>query len=231
MEKLLSIITFEYYKDLSNHSTEAMGETGLFSIAQAMIIMKGLMGRCLNRKTTLDHLHGKMRLTKEKLNELKTWKVVQEQKLVMVEKARDEFYQRTEELTKVLEEKEKEIRLVKEVAVREYCDSDDLLLELEVSYGDGFDEALRQIKSLYPKLDVSTVKINTRISRQFSPFILRTQTNYLVRMRPSTMLMMMEPMLKYKMNKPVTKWIYWLRRRMGPLLRLCNSSFLFYFLF
>ena len=33
-ERLTSIITSENYKDLSNHSTEAMGETRLFSIAQ-----------------------------------------------------------------------------------------------------------------------------------------------------------------------------------------------------
>ena len=33
LEKLLSIITCEDYEDLGNHSTEAMGEMGLFSIA------------------------------------------------------------------------------------------------------------------------------------------------------------------------------------------------------
>ena len=32
--KLSSIIGSEDYKDLGNHSTEAMGETGLFSITQ-----------------------------------------------------------------------------------------------------------------------------------------------------------------------------------------------------
>ena len=34
LEKLTSIITSDNYKDLSNHATEAIGETGLFSIAQ-----------------------------------------------------------------------------------------------------------------------------------------------------------------------------------------------------
>ena len=37
LEKLLSIIGNEDYKDLGNHSTEAMGETGLFSIAQVRV--------------------------------------------------------------------------------------------------------------------------------------------------------------------------------------------------
>ena len=30
LEKLLSILTFEDYEDLNNHTTEAMGESGLF---------------------------------------------------------------------------------------------------------------------------------------------------------------------------------------------------------
>ena len=34
LEKLSSIITAEDYEDLGNHSTEAMGETSLFAVAQ-----------------------------------------------------------------------------------------------------------------------------------------------------------------------------------------------------
>ena len=37
LERLSSIITFEDYEDLGNHSTEAMRETGLFNIAQVLI--------------------------------------------------------------------------------------------------------------------------------------------------------------------------------------------------
>ena len=37
LEKLSSIIGSEDYEDLGNHSTEAMGETGLFSIAQVRV--------------------------------------------------------------------------------------------------------------------------------------------------------------------------------------------------
>ena len=33
LEKILSIITSDGYKELSNHATEAMGETGLFCVA------------------------------------------------------------------------------------------------------------------------------------------------------------------------------------------------------
>ena len=42
----------------------------------------------------------------------------------------------------------------------EYRDSDTLLSKLGVSYNDGFDVALRQVKTLYPELNVSSVNIN-----------------------------------------------------------------------
>ena len=38
LEKLSSIISTEDYEDLGNHSTEAMGETGLFAVTQVTFI-------------------------------------------------------------------------------------------------------------------------------------------------------------------------------------------------
>ena len=64
-----------------------------------------------------------------------------------------------EELKKTLEDKEKEVRQAKEF-VLEYRDSDALIAELRVSYNDGLDDALRQAKALYPKLDFSSVNIS-----------------------------------------------------------------------
>ena len=66
----------------------------------------------------------------------------------------------TEELKKTLENKEKEVCQAKEVAVLEYRDSDALIAELGVSYNDGFDDALRQAKALYLKLDFSSINIS-----------------------------------------------------------------------
>ena len=66
----------------------------------------------------------------------------------------------TEELKKVLEDKENDLRHAKETVVLEYRDSDALLSELGVSYNDGFDDALHQAKALYPKLDFSSVNIS-----------------------------------------------------------------------
>ena len=58
-----------------------------------------------------------------------------------------------------MEDKENDLHHAKETAVLEYRDSDALLSELGVSYNDSFDDALRQAKALYPKLDFSSVNI------------------------------------------------------------------------
>ena len=113
LEKLSSIIGSEDYEDLGNHSTEAMGETGLFSIAQVrvrctlaciyslfetnslslqvMLMTKGLIKRSLHHKTALGRVHEKAKLAEEELFELRNWKLVTEQKLKLPEQARDEF--------------------------------------------------------------------------------------------------------------------------------------------
>ena len=123
-------------------------------------MMTGLMGRCLNHETTLGRVCDKARLTEDELIKLKNWNVVTEQKLKLAEQARDEYYKLVEDLKKTLGEKEKEIHQAKEVTVLEYHDSDALLSALGVSYNDGFDDALHQVKALYPKLDLSSVNIN-----------------------------------------------------------------------
>ena len=108
----------------------------------------------------LERVREKARLADEELLELKTWKVVTEQKLKLAEQARDEYQRMAEDLKTVLEDKEDELRLAKEKAVQEYRDSDAFLTELRTSYNDGFDDALRQAKALYPKFDFSAVNIN-----------------------------------------------------------------------
>ena len=92
-----------------------------------------------------------------------------EQKLKLAERARDEYQKMTEELKIVLEDKENNLRLAKERVVQEYRDSDALLSELGVSYNDGFDDALRQAKALYPKLDFSTVNITVAEATSVHP--------------------------------------------------------------
>ena len=124
-----------------------------------MLMTKGLMERSLHHEMTLGRVREKAKLAEEELFELRNWKVVTEQKLKLAERARDEYQKMTEELKKVLEDKENDLCHAKEAAILEYRDSDALLLELGVSYNDGFDDALRQAKALYPKLDFSSINI------------------------------------------------------------------------
>ena len=53
--------------------------------------------------------------------------------------------------------------------VQEYRDSDALLSELGVSYNDGFNDALRQAKALYPKLNFSAVNITVAEATSVHP--------------------------------------------------------------
>ena len=94
LEKLSSIISSEDYEDLGNHSTEAMGETGLFAVAQVMfvrrftpvhstlflsntlslfqslVMMKGLMDWCLNREAALERVRAKAEQMEDELSQL-----------------------------------------------------------------------------------------------------------------------------------------------------------------
>ena len=125
-----------------------------------MLMTKGLMDRAFHHETALERVRDKAKMAEEELLELKNWKVVTEKKFKLPEEARDEYQRMTEELKTVLEDKEDEFHLSKEKAVQEYRDSDALLTELGTSYTDGFDDALRQAKALYPKFDFSAVNIN-----------------------------------------------------------------------
>ena len=103
---------------------------------------KGLMEQSLHHEMALRRVCEKAKLAEEELFELRNRKVVTEQKLKIAEWARDEFQKMTEELKKVLEDKENDLRHAKETAVLEYHDSDALLSELGLSYNDDFDDAL-----------------------------------------------------------------------------------------
>ena len=86
-----------------------------------------------------------------------------------------------EEAKKILEDKDKEIqdlkdqlRQAKEVAVREYCDSDALLSELGDSFLEGFDDAFPQVKRAYSDLDVSNIKVEDQGQTSIMPVALES---------------------------------------------------------
>ena len=130
---------------------------------------KGLMDRSLHHEMALERVSKKAKLAEEELFELKNRKVVTEQKLKLAERVRDEYQKMTKELKKILEDKENDLRQARKRAVQEYRDSDALLSELGVSYNDGFDDALRQAKALYPKLDFSSVNITVAQATSVHP--------------------------------------------------------------
>ena len=130
---------------------------------------KGLMDRALRNELALERVRDQAKVTEEELLQLKNWKVVTEKKLKLAEEARDEHQKAVEVLKAVLEDKEDELRLAKEKAVQEYRDSDALLTELGSSYTDGFEDALRQAKALYPKFDFSAVDINVAEGTSVQP--------------------------------------------------------------
>ena len=134
-----------------------------------MLITKGLIDRSLHHEMALERVREKAKLTEEELFELRNWKVVTEQKLKLAERARDEYQKMTEELKKILEDKENDLRQARERAVQEYRDSDALLSDLGVSYNDGFDDALHQAKAFYPKLDFSSVNITVAEATSVHP--------------------------------------------------------------
>ena len=104
--------------------------------------------------------------TKDELNQLRNCKPKMEKKLELSEKARKSLEKVTEEAKRALEGKDKEIQdlkdevhQAKDVAVREYRDSDALISELGDFFLQGFDDAIRQVKKSYPDLDVSKIKV------------------------------------------------------------------------
>ena len=130
-------------------------------------MMKDLMGRCLNHETTLDRLWAKATLMEEELNKLKSWKVVQEKKLALLEEVRGELEKQTKLLKKALVDKDKEIkdannrlRQAKKEAICEYRDSNALLAKLGGSFAESFNDCLHQVKDSYSGLDLSSVNID-----------------------------------------------------------------------
>ena len=128
--------------------------------------MKGLMGWCLSHEMALERVRVKAEQTEDELNQLRNWKPKMEKKLELSKKARKSLEQATEEAKKALEGKDKEIQDLKDVvhqakvvAVHEYRDSDALISELGDSFLQGFDNAIRQIKKVFPDLDLSNIKV------------------------------------------------------------------------
>ena len=101
LKQLSSIIKDNDYEDLGNHATKAVGETGLFSLAQVclsvpfllfpsycclvltfsfdsfrVVMLKGLMDCCASYEMVMSHLREKVEARETGLRELTAWKEV-----------------------------------------------------------------------------------------------------------------------------------------------------------
>ena len=99
-----------------------------------------------------------------------------EKKFELSERVRKDLKQSTEEVKKTLEVKEKKIqdlkdglRQAQEVTVREHRDSNALLSKLGDSCLQGFDDALHQVKKVFPDLDVSNIKVEDQAQTSIMP--------------------------------------------------------------
>ena len=79
-----------------------------------MVMMKGLMGRCLKHEATLERVRTKTEQTEDELNQLWSWKTKMEKKLELSERVRKDLEQSMEEAKKALEGKDKEIQDLKD---------------------------------------------------------------------------------------------------------------------
>ena len=79
-----------------------------------MVMMKGLMGRCLHHETALERVQVKANSMADELSKLKTWKSNMEKKFNLSKKVRNELEQGMEEAKKVLEDRDMEIQDLKD---------------------------------------------------------------------------------------------------------------------
>ena len=148
-------------------------------------MMKGLLDRCLNRESTLDRVRAKAEQTEEELGQLHKWRSKMEKKLELSEQARKELEEKTAISLTAIENKETEIKQLKEelrqakvAAVEEYRCSESCLSELSDIFLQGFDDSLRQVKQAYPELDLTMVKLEDQAQTSALP-VASENTEYL----------------------------------------------------
>ena len=134
----------------------------------------------MKNEAALKRVRSKAEQMKDKLNQLRSWKTTTEKKFEISERERKELELSMGEAKTTLDDNETEIknlndglRQAKEVAVREYRDSDALLSELGDSFLQGFNDTLHQVKKAYPNLDVSNIKMED----QAQTFVLPVASN------------------------------------------------------
>ena len=79
-----------------------------------MMMMKGLMGRCLKNEAALERVRSKAEQTEDELNQLRSWKTIMEKKFELSEREKKELKKSMGEAKTALEGKETEIKNLKD---------------------------------------------------------------------------------------------------------------------
>ena len=131
--------------------------------------MKGLMDYCLSHETMLGRLRERLGAKEMEVQKLLAWKNVQIGKLDLTKQLLKESEEQVEALKKILKDKEAEIseaksqlRHAKDVAIKEYRDSDNLFRELSDSFANGFDDCICQVKASFLDLNLSHINIDAQ---------------------------------------------------------------------
>ena len=138
--------------------------------------MKRLMDRCVSHETTLGHLRERLGTKETEVQELLAWKNIQIGKLDLTKQLLKESEEQVEALKKTLKDKEAKIsnaksqlHQAKDVAIKEYHDSNDLIRELDSSFANGFNDCIRQVKTSFPNLDLSHINIDAQPQTSAQP--------------------------------------------------------------
>ena len=75
-----------------------------------MVMMKGLMGRCLKNEAALERVRSKVEQMDNELNQPRSWKTTMEKKFELSKRERTELEQSMGVVKTALEGKEKEIK-------------------------------------------------------------------------------------------------------------------------
>lgn len=138
---------------------------------QAMVRMKALSNRCVTEEGVVTRLHERIKNLVDGHAQYKDancilCKEVKELKEKLEEESR---WRKSEEETKLTVEKElksilSQVETARNDVVTQFKDLQSFIEACVVYYGDGFEDCLKQVKSVYPDLDLSTITMDESTS-------------------------------------------------------------------
>ncbi|KAK9990057.1 hypothetical protein SO802_025042 [Lithocarpus litseifolius] len=167
LEMLESIFREKDADPCVNQSVGELGDSGLFDLARAMVHMKAMQVKGAKSEVLLARQQKRIKNLTDGLEqykdacrtlngEVKELKGKLEEEGRQVEKEREARVTAEKELTALLSQ----VETAKADAVTEFKASQSFVDSCAVYYGDGFEDFLKQVKFVYPYLDLSKVSID-----------------------------------------------------------------------